>query len=115
MRIGVVDEYRTAAFDEPAHSTIGGGHLNRTLDHLHGAAVLIDGDRERRALHDGGEHWCIDGEMRNPGVLDLEEHSAQFLDHAGETGCLRYRGESEFASWRNNDVIGPAHEHRASC
>jgi len=104
----VIDEDGLPAFDHPAHAAVEGANLNNTLDHLDGAALLIDDDGECRSLYDRRKHRRIDREVRDAGVLDLEQQSAEGLDDPGEAGRLGGRGEPKFASRSDDDVITSA-------
>jgi hypothetical protein len=52
--------------------------------------------------------------MRDSGVLNLEQHCSELLDHAREAGGLRSRRQAKFASRGNDDVVGSAHERGSS-
>jgi len=104
----MIDEDGLPTFDHSAHAAVKGTDLNNTLDHLDGAALLINDDGECRSFHDRGQHRRIDREVRNPGVPDLEQQSAQGLDDPGEAGRLRGRGEPKLTPWSDDDIIASA-------
>jgi hypothetical protein len=85
----VIDEDRATAFDHAGHTAVDCADLHHALNHLDGAAMLIDDDRESRSLDDGGEHRRVDREVGDAGMLDLEQQSAEILNHASEAGRLR--------------------------
>ena len=82
--------------------------LHDTLDHLDCAALLIDNYREGRSFDDRSEHWRVDGEMWNAGVLHLEEQGAHVLNDSRETGRLRRRRQSKLAVRGDDNIIGAA-------
>jgi hypothetical protein len=108
----VIDEHGSAAFDHSEHAAIDGGDLHNALDHLHRATLLIDDDGEGRSFDHGGEHRRVDREMGDSGVLDLEQQGADLLDHPGEAGRLRRRGQLQLAARRNDDIVAAADEGR---
>jgi hypothetical protein len=108
----VIDEDSPAALDDLPHSAGDRGDLDRALDDLDRAALLIDDDGKGRSFDDGRQHRRIDREVRNAGVLDPEQQGAEILDHAREAGGLRRSGETELAARRNDDIIAAAHQSR---
>lgn len=68
----MIDKNGLAALDHPAHAAVEGADLNNALDHLNGAALLIDHNGKRRPLDDRGKHRRVDGEMGDAGMLHLE-------------------------------------------
>ena len=93
----MIDEDGLAAFDHPAHRTVGGRYLHHSLDHLDGTALLVDHHGEGRSLDHGGEHRRVDREVGDAGMPDLEQHGAEILDHAREAVGLRRRRQPKLA------------------
>ena len=87
----MIDEDGPAALDHPAHRAVDGRYLHHALDHLNGAALLVDDHGEGCSLDHGGEHWRVDCEVGDAGMPDLEQHRAEILDHAREAVGLRRR------------------------
>ena len=86
------DEDGAPALDHPAHTAIESRDLHDALDHLDGAALLVDDHGEGGSLYDGGKHRSVDREMRDSRVLHLKQQSSEILDHSGEAARLRSRG-----------------------
>ena len=110
----MLNEDGASAFDHPRHAAVQGGHLHDALDHLHRATLLVDDDGKGRSLDDRRQHRSIDREVRNSGVLNLEQQGAESLDHAGEAGRLRSRGKLQLAARRNQDIVAAVDERCAS-
>ncbi|HKP33660.1 MAG TPA: hypothetical protein VJT70_02630 [Sphingomicrobium sp.] len=110
----MIDEHGSAALDNFPHAAGVRGDLHRALDHLDRAPLLIDDDGKGGSFDNRREHRRIDREMRDPGMLDLEQQGAEILDHAREASGLRRRGEAEFAAWSNDDIIAAAHQSRSA-
>ena len=108
----MIDEDGPAALDDLPHAAGDRGDLHRALDDLDCAPLLIDDDGKGRSFHHGREHRRIDREVRDAGVLDLEQQGAEILDYAREAGGLRRRGEAELAARRNDDIVPAAHQRR---
>lgn len=101
----MLDEDGASAFHHPRHAAVQRGDLHDALDHLDRAALLVDDDREGGSLDDRRQHRSIDGEVRNSGVLNLEQQGAQSLDHAREAGRLRGRGKLQLAARSHQDIV----------
>ena len=110
----MIDEDSPAAFDHPAHSAVHGADLHNALKHLNCASVCIDDHREGGPFDDCREHRRVDREVRDAGMLDLEQQRTEILDHPGEAAGLRGRGKSQLAAWSDDDVITASNQGRAA-
>jgi hypothetical protein len=101
----VIDEDSPAPLDHAAHRAVDRGDLHHTLKHLNRASMRIDDHREGRPFDDCREHRRVDREMRDAGMLDLEQQRAEILDHAGEAAGLRARRKPQLAARSDDDII----------
>ena len=108
----MIDEDGPSALDDLPHAAGDGSDLHCTLDDLDRAALVVDDDGKGGAFDNGREHWRIDGEVRDAGVLDPEQQRAEILDHAREAVRLGRRREAKLAARSNDDIIAAAHQRR---
>jgi hypothetical protein len=108
----MIDEYGSSALDETGHAAGSRADLDDTLDDLNGAAVLVDDDRERCALDDRSQHRRVHSEMRDAGVLDLEQHGAEILDHPRETVRLYAGRKPQLTSRRDQNIVAAMDQRR---
>jgi hypothetical protein len=73
----VIDEDGPAALDNLPHAAGDRGDLDCALDDLDRAALLINDNGKRRSFDHGREHRRVDREVRDAGVLDLEQQGAE--------------------------------------
>jgi len=69
----MIDEDGPTAFDDLPHAAGDRRDLHGALDDLDSAALVVDDDGKGRSFDHGRKHRRVDREVRDAGVLNLEQ------------------------------------------
>ena len=89
------------------------GHLHGAALHRHAAGSVRHRDGEMRALHDGGQHRRLHGEVLDVLLLHIERHRAGLLQHGRRQAFARVLRHRHDALRADHHGFSAALEHHA--